>query len=379
MLPDRSAHNPPPPLPRHTETPPVGRSWPYRTRLTGGAHSGRTPCQPHPASRPSGALDQPPTGHPTTGHAALTARTGGTRHSSASGLIYGSDAAERTAPVLHTRARPSTSPTSRWPRSAGRCGGKAARSSPGRSAASSAETAGASSGWTDRPGRCGPLESRAWSTSWQVEVGSLRYELVRAGRIARACQLRGRGQTPGRIAPYRGSTRQSIDDLPAGAVAAGPGMSSRSCSRSGVATRPPRPAPPRGPQPPAAAAADSGLADQKQPNRGHSAIPAAADTRASQPSPRHTGQSCRQLSGAAAKRLRRSGDQSSPLHIHVDPGRRTPRALAADRLRMLSGTRRVSGTGGSWSGPRAFGCQSMKSAASSRRRLTTNCSTSGLL
>jgi hypothetical protein len=59
------------------------------------------------------------------------------------------------------------------------------------------------------------VKPSVWSAGWVVEVGSLRYELVRAGWFARAWQLRGRGQTLGRVAPHRGSTRKAVADLPA--------------------------------------------------------------------------------------------------------------------------------------------------------------------
>jgi hypothetical protein len=54
-----------------------------------------------------------------------------------------------------------------------------------------------------------------WSAWWEVEVGSLQYELVPTGRVARDWQLHERGEKVGWVAPYRGSTRQVIADLPA--------------------------------------------------------------------------------------------------------------------------------------------------------------------
>jgi hypothetical protein len=74
----------------------------------------------------------------------------------------------------------------------------------------------------DRPDRVGePVASARTpsvrSSSWEVEAGSQRYELVRAGRFTRARELRGRGQTLGRVAPsYRFSQRATaMADLPA--------------------------------------------------------------------------------------------------------------------------------------------------------------------
>jgi hypothetical protein len=54
-----------------------------------------------------------------------------------------------------------------------------------------------------------------WSSGWEIEIGSLRYELARAGWFARAWQLRSGGRMLGRVVPRRGSTRRAVADLPA--------------------------------------------------------------------------------------------------------------------------------------------------------------------
>jgi hypothetical protein len=58
----------------------------------------------------------------------------------------------------------------------------------------------------DRLDRVGETVATAWqpsvwSSSWEVEARSPRYELVRAGRFTSDWELRGRGQTLGRVAP----------------------------------------------------------------------------------------------------------------------------------------------------------------------------------
>jgi hypothetical protein len=75
----------------------------------------------------------------------------------------------------------------------------------------------------DRLDRVGEIVATASKTSlrsnsWEVEAGSQRYELVRAGRFTGAWELRGRGQTLGRVAPFFGFIRPPVakaGDLPA--------------------------------------------------------------------------------------------------------------------------------------------------------------------
>lgn len=71
----------------------------------------------------------------------------------------------------------------------------------------------------DRVGEMVATASKAsrWSNSWEVEAGSQRYELVRAGRFTGAWELRGRGQTLGRVAPCFGFIPPpvAVADLPA--------------------------------------------------------------------------------------------------------------------------------------------------------------------